>query len=297
MADKEKKNKQSFFQKLRNKYKLIVINEKTFEERFTFRLSRLNVFIVIGTISILLVVATIYIIAFTPLREYIPGYTNVKMQKNLYNLVLKTDSLQIELNRRDFYIEIIKNAMEGKSISNIDANFTNSENKNNYDSISLTKSVEDSLLREEFENLDKFNLLYSDEETGAAFSSSSISSYFFFTPLKGKIINGFNLKNKHYGIDIIGKENDVIKATLDGTVIFSTWTFETGYIICIQHQANIISVYKHNSALLKSEGNFVKAGESIAILGNSGKLTTGPHLHFELWYNGNPVNPADYMTF
>ena len=124
-----------------------------------------------------------------------------------------------------------------------------------------------------------------------------IRNFFFFTPLKGFVTNNFNALNSHYGIDIVAKKNEPIKATLDGTVIFCDWTIKTGYVIAIQHQNNIISVYKHNSALMKKEGNYVKAGEVIAIIGNTGELTSGPHLHFELWYDGKAVNPKEFMRF
>lgn len=294
IEEKEKKKKKSFLIKLRNKYKLLILNEESFEELFSFRLSRLNVFVAIGATGIILITATIFIIAFTPLREYIPGYTNVKMQKDLYETILKADSLHDVANRYDLYFEMLQGALSGKEVNEIDSSFSNHDGATQYDTITLSRSVEDSLLRIEIENLDKYNLEYPEN---AAFSSSSISSFFFFTPLKGKIINGFNPNKKHYGVDIIGKENEAIKSTLDGTVIFSSWTLETGYIICIQHKANILSIYKHNSALLKKDGNVVKAGEVIAIVGNSGDLTTGSHLHFELWYNGDPVNPTNYMAF
>lgn len=290
---KEKKLKR-LVKKLRNKYKLLILNDETLEERFSFRLSRLNVFIVIGATALILITATIFIVAFTPLREYIPGYTNVKMQKDLYATILKADSLQDVANRYDLYFEMLQGALSGKAVNEIDSSGISHDGSLQYDTITLNRSIEDSFLRAEIENLDKYNLNYSE---GAVFSSSSISSFFFFTPLKGKIINGFNPNKKHFGVDIIGKENEAVKSTLDGTVIFSAWTLETGYIIGIQHKANILSIYKHNSALLKKDGNVVKAGEAIAIIGNSGELTTGSHLHFELWYNGNPVDPQNYMAF
>jgi murein DD-endopeptidase MepM/ murein hydrolase activator NlpD len=141
--------------------------------------------------------------------------------------------------------------------------------------------------------MDQYNLI----TTGIKGSSSSISNYFFFTPVQGIISNGYNPTGRHYGIDIVSKKNEAIKSILDGTVIFSAWTLQTGYVIAIQHQSDIISIYKHNSVLLKREGDFVKAGDPIAIIGETGELSTGPHLHFELWYNGKPVNPREYITF
>jgi murein DD-endopeptidase MepM/ murein hydrolase activator NlpD len=133
--------------------------------------------------------------------------------------------------------------------------------------------------------------------SGNRSGSGSISNFFFFTPIQGIISNGYNPANRHFGIDIVSKMNEAVKSVLDGTVILSAWTLQTGNIIAVQHQSNIISVYKHNSVLLKKEGDNVKAGDPIAIVGESGEMQTGPHLHFELWYNGNPVNPREYISF
>jgi murein DD-endopeptidase MepM/ murein hydrolase activator NlpD len=144
------------------------------------------------------------------------------------------------------------------------------------------------------ESQDRFELNTQEQHSS---KTNDISSFFFFTPVKGTVTNVFNSAEKHFGVDIAAAPNEAIKATLDGTVILSAWTSETGYIITIQHSNNLVSVYKHNSALLKKAGTYVKAGEAIAIIGNSGEYTSGPHLHFELWYNGSPVNPKDYIAF
>ncbi|MFC1731572.1 M23 family metallopeptidase [candidate division KSB1 bacterium] len=272
------------------------MNDENFEERLSFRLSRLNVFIVLGTITIVLIVGTIYIIAFTPLREYIPGYTDVSIQKKVYDNTLRADSLEIAVKQRDRYISDLKRVIDGEIVEI--EKVIDTGNPGKYDTIKLRRSTADSILRAEIENQSEYNLTYGYGESEEMISGSSeLSSFFFFTPVKGIVSNPFDMAKKHYGIDILAKKNEAIKATLDGTVIFSNWTLETGYIIAIQHHYNIISVYKHNSALLKKGGNYVKAGEVIAIIGETGELSTGPHLHFELWYNGNPVNPKDYMTF
>ncbi len=292
----ENNKDKKWYRKLRNKYRLVIMNDETFEERLSFRLSRLNVFIVVGSIGIILIVGVAYIIAFTPLREYIPGYTDVTVQKRTYDNMLKADSIEKAFNYYDWYIHNIKNVIEGKFDDQVIE--YDSEKTTNYENISIKRSVEDSLLRVEIESQDKYNLIYSDNETDEfQTTKTAISSFHFFTPLKGIIINPFNPKGKHYGVDIVAKKNEAIKATLDGTVIFSSWTLETGYVIGIQHQHNLISVYKHNSVLLKKQGAFVKASEVIAVIGETGELSTGPHLHFELWFNGNPVNPRDYITF
>ncbi|MCD4789490.1 MAG: M23 family metallopeptidase [Bacteroidales bacterium] len=293
-SESKKEKRKHWINKLRNKYRLVIVDEGTFEEKVSFRLSRLNVFIAIGTVAIILIVATTFLIAFTPLKEYIPGYTDVTLQKRVNDLLRLTDSLETEFKQNSLYIQNIQNIIEGKEI--IEDTSSKPVQNINYDKIEYTRSVEDSILRAEYENGTSYNLYYNDNEELSA-PTSTLSSSVFFTPLKGIITTEFDLSAKHYGIDIVARQNEAVKATLDGTVIFSDWTVETGYVISIQHKENFISVYKHNSVLLKQEGNIVKAGEPIAIVGESGELTTGPHLHFELWYNGTPVNPMDYIAF
>jgi murein DD-endopeptidase MepM/ murein hydrolase activator NlpD len=255
------------------------------------------VFVVTGTIAILLIIATTFLIAFTPLREYIPGYTDVTLRKRVMQLERLADSLETDLNRKSEYLNNIKNIIEGRYVAT-DEDTTivlpESARDEDYGNVNYTRSPEDSILRQEYEGSNKYELFYNDNHEVAA--KSSRSSFIFLNPLKGIATNEFDVSKQHYGIDIVSKENEVVKATLDGIVIFSEWTVETGYVISIQHQGMYVSTYKHNSALLKKQGSTVKAGEPIAIVGESGELTTGPHLHFELWYNGTPVNPRDYIS-
>jgi len=293
MAKEEKKNK-GWIKKLRSKYRLIIMNEETYEEKISFRLSRLNVFVTLGVLSIVLIILTIYIIAFTPLREYIPGYMDVGLTKQVYELQLKADSIEREFIRKDLYLQNIKNIIEGKDI--VEELSETQDTLVNYEEITLSPSKEDSLLRAEFENIDQYDLRINMHEDLNS-PSPGLSNFIFFAPLDGIITNFFNPLERHYGVDIVAEMNEAVKATLDGVVVFSGWTVETGYVVAIQHQKSILSVYKHNAVLLKRIGDFVKAGEPIAIIGESGELSTGPHLHFELWYNGNPVNPSDYVAF
>jgi murein DD-endopeptidase MepM/ murein hydrolase activator NlpD len=287
---KPKRNK--IYQKLRNKFRLVLMNDETFEEKLSFRLSRLNVFVVVGTIFIILIIGTTFIIAFTPLREYIPGYSDVDSKKRVVELLVRVDSLESALKQNYGYLKNINNIIDG-NVNGNEKLVKPSDKPINYDTITLSKSKEDSALRTEIENEDQYNIGISYDDK----PKNSIKDYFFFAPLKGTVSNNFSIKDKHYGIDIVASPNDIIKSTLDGMVILNAWTLETGYVIAIQHQNNLISVYKHNSVLLKKEGMYVKAGEAIAYVGNSGELTTGPHLHFELWYNGNPVDPKEYISF
>jgi murein DD-endopeptidase MepM/ murein hydrolase activator NlpD len=282
-----------FISHLKNKFRLVIMNDSTFEEKLSFRLSRLNVFVVSGTIIILLIVITTFIIAFTPLREYIPGYGDFKTKHRLDDLTLKADSLEKALIDKDLYLYNIKNIIEGKEI--VEKLPDKPDSTRNYGNIKNSKSKEDSNLRQEIESQNQYNLSFSEEGTSP--TNYSISSFFFFCPIKGIVTNGFNTSEKHYGVDIVAAKDEAIKATLDGTVIFTSWTLETGYVIAIQHNSDMISIYKHNSGLLKKQGSSVRAGEAIAIIGSSGEQSSGPHLHFELWYNGRAVNPRDYIVF
>jgi murein DD-endopeptidase MepM/ murein hydrolase activator NlpD len=267
------------------------MNDQTFEERMSFRLSPLNVFVLTGIVVISLIIFTIYAIAFTPLKEYIPGYADIHMKRQLIQMTYQADSLSASLQARDIYLENLRKLINGEI--GADSLYAFEPSQIRYDTVKFApKSSADSLLRAEMESQDRFTLT-----VGSTEEATGVTSYYFFTPLKGTITNEFDSRTKHYGIDIVASANEVIKTTLDGTVIIADWTTETGYTIGVQHSNNMFSLYKHNSALLKSVGDYVKAGEVIAIIGNSGEFTTGPHLHFELWYNGNPVNPKDYMTF
>ncbi len=298
MAKSQKKNKsqkKQWYYRLRDKYRLVIMKEDSYEEKISFRLSRLNVFVAITTTSIILIILTIFIIAFTPLREYIPGYMDPSIPVKLYNLQRKADSLEKNLASKDLYINNIRNIIEGREITE-----TSSDNQYediNYDTIKIQPSKEDSILRAEYEKQSKFNLFISDFSNKDYIDENIQNELLLFPPVSGFITNHFNLAQGHYGIDIVAEKGDAIKSILDGTVVFSEWTLETGYTICVQHQNNILSVYKHNSSLLKKQGSNVTAGEPIAIIGSSGELTTGPHLHFEIWYNGTPVNPEDYISY
>jgi murein DD-endopeptidase MepM/ murein hydrolase activator NlpD len=294
-SEKKERRKIGWKDKLRIKYRLVFMTDDTLEERFTFKLSRLNVFIALGTLTIVLIFLTSILIAFTPLREYIPGYTNVGLQKKLYVLQRKTDSIEKDLIRKDQFIRSLKDVMGGKDFTD-DKTMTR-DTMRRYGDIRLKRSAEDSLLRAEVESQGKYNLYKREARESAGYKSASIGGILFFPPLKGVVTNDYNPARMHFGVDIVARQNETIKSVLDGTVIISNWTVETGYVITVQHHQNIVSVYKHNSALLKKTGDLVRAGEPIAIIGETGELATGPHLHFELWYDGSTVNPKEYISF
>jgi len=289
MAKEEKKKR--FFQRLKSKYKLVIMNEETFEEKASFNLRPLNVFVTVGIVIILLITLTTFMIAFSPLREYIPGYADVKMQRQVYSLVLKADSMERALNVRDLYIQNINDIINGKAGA---GDSLKKSEATRFDTIqSLKKSPQDSMLRKEIESQDRYTLGVKDNSNFL----NSMSGFLFFPPVKGTVTNRFDAVTKHFGIDIASQANEAVKATLDGTVLLANFTSETGYVIAIQHSNNLLSFYKHNSSLLKKPGDFVKAGDVIAIIGNSGELSTGPHLHFELWYNGSALDPQKYISF
>lgn len=290
--EKEKKSKK-FYRRLKNKYRLVILNDDTFEEKVSLRLSPLNLFTIAGLIALFLIVVVTILIAFTPLREFIPGYTDVDLRKNLVHQTLRADSLEKVVTVQTEYMNNINSIVSGR-VPNPDSALNSKENQGqvNMEDINFQKSQEDSALRAYVESEEKFSIQHNVNK-----SVPDISKFYFFPPLKGHITNKYSAEKDHFGIDVVASENEAVKATLDGTVVFSGWTVETGHVIQLQHARDLISVYKHNSVLLKQTGDYVKAGEPIAIIGNSGALTTGPHLHFELWYSGKSIDPEDYIVF
>ena len=288
MAKSEKKSKK-IKKKLLHKYRLVILNEDTFEERLSLNLNRLNVF-VLGTLSaIFLITFTTILIAFTPLKEYIPGYSSTSLKKKAVALSFKTDSLQRVIDFNEKYFASIKQVLQGEvSVADFDKDSIIQAVKQEVSEVDLSPIKEDSLLREKVDKEDKYSLF----ET-----ATSKANFVLFPPVSGTISEPYDVKSKHYAVDIVVEENTPIKATADGTVIFAEWTAQTGYVILIEHSSGLISVYKHNASLTKSQGDLVKAGEVIATAGNTGELTTGPHLHFELWSDGYPVNPTNFIDF
>ena len=287
--------KEKWYEKLRSKYRLVILNDQTFEERFSFRLTRINVLLTLIFLGVIFIIITFFIIAYTPVREYIPGYPTVDQKKEIYRLNLFADSLLNNIRQKDIYLQNIKNIIEGNREIHQQPDLPSEENR--YDTLKITKSVEDSLLRAEFESSEMFNLYFNDPGQKNELTRTSIRSFNFFRPLNGIITSPFNITEKHFGTDIVTGHNEAVTATLDGTVIYANWTLETGNVIAIQHTSNLVSVYKHCSVLLKKEGDHVRAGEPIAIAGQSGEFSSGPHLHFELWYNGTPIDPEEYIIF
>ena len=286
------KNNKNWKEKLQNPYRVVVLDDSTFEEKTSFTLSALNLFVFIGSLSLFLIFILTYIIAFTSLREYIPGYADVKLRRNVTELMQRADSLEESLLAKDLYIKNLDDVLHDKvSVTQIE-NAVKSKGVN-FEELNVSKSASEESFRKEIENKDKNSLAYSSGKSGM----DGIAGLFFFNPAVGMVSSSFNSVENHFGIDIVTKKDESIKSTLAGTVIYSGWTSESGYMIQIQHNNDIVSVYKHNSVVLKNEGERVNAGQVIAIVGNSGEITTGPHLHFEIWHKGTAIDPQDYISF
>lgn len=290
MNKKSESKRNKLFRKLTNKYRMVLLNEDTFEEVGYMRLTRLNLIAVMGVVLILLVAIVYSLIAFTAIREFIPGYPDAAMRQNIRQNAMKLDSLEYEQAIRDQYFDNMKRIITGEMPENYMNDTTGVVKPQD---ITFLRSANDSILRQQVEAEEQFRLSVLDEENG----DRNLYDMHFFTPVNGIVTRTFNPMEGHYGIDLVSAPNEVVKAALDGTVTISTWTLETGYVIQIQHDFELISVYKHNATLFKSVGQKVVAGDAIAIVGNSGELTTGPHLHFELWHDRVPLNPADYIVF
>lgn len=289
---KENKETES---KLRKKYHLVVYNNDTYEEKANFKFTLLAFLNIVIFSSVLLIVLVTYLIAFTPLREYIPGYTDVSLNRRVYEMERRADSLELVFKQKDLYINNLKRIIMGDDFETDSVNSLLTASSNtNFNNITDKKSKEDSLFRVEYESETRNNLFKHEIISNIPAEYKLVA---FFCPMTGVVTSHFNREEKHFGIDIVADNNSVIKATSDGTVVYSDWTVENGYCIGIQHNGNLFSVYKHNAVLLKDDGDFVSAGEPIAIYGNSGSMSTGPHLHFEIWYNGTPLNPEDYISF
>jgi murein DD-endopeptidase MepM/ murein hydrolase activator NlpD len=268
---KEDKKKNNW----RDKYRFSVINDHTFEEVWRIRLTQYNAFLLI-----------------TFLVVFIPGYPDVIMRRNILMSSIRLDSLDRELALRDKYFANLNAIISGNLPAEL---YARQDTSKNYKSINFSVSPEDSALRARVENDEKYNLTLGPSSPEA---SVNLAGLHFFPPVKGIISGRYDIRTKHFGTDIVTKPNAYVSAALDGTVIFTGWTMETGFVIELQHQNNIVSVYKHNASLLKETGDLVRAGETISVVGSSGEMyTSGPHLHFEIWYKGSALDPEKHILF
>ncbi len=281
------KQNKSFWKRIKFKYKLLFVNEATLEEVWSFRLSQLSVFIYICLFALILITLTSTIIILTPIRNYLPGL-DIELRKEILQNALKVDSLEKELAEQSFYLENISTILSGNmTIDSIEHGDTISYQKANFD---IARSERESTYMQRFEEEEKYSLT-------ALNPDSEQPEFFFYKPLNGIISSSFNTEKSHFGIDLTAKPQENVLATLDGTVVYIGFDPKFGNVISLQHENDFISIYKHNHVLLKKTGDRVITGEAIAIMGNTGELSTGIHLHFELWYKGEPVNPEDYIAF
>ena len=268
-------------------YRLVIQEEKTYKEKFKLKLSRTNVFLTGTFISLIIVSITTSIIFFTPVREYIPGYDTTKMRIQAINNLERLDSLINQLSINENYLEAVSQTINGEDYKNI---YTNESQRISVDLSELDMSlrVEDSILRKVVEREDKFNVIESETQTLNLEMSP---------PVRGIIIESFDVSIKHYGIDIVLKEQTPVKAVADGIVLLSEWTIDSGHTVIVYHKDQLTSVYKHNYLSKVKTGDYVKQGQVVALSGNTGELTSGPHLHFELWDSNGPINPEDFIIF
>ena len=287
----KEKNNNPFFIKLKHKYRLILMNDSSLEEQISFRFSALDVITVLTIGCVLLFVFFLLLVGYTPLNEFVPGKASSSLHKELIAITLKTDSLEKKLLVNELYLKNITAIVNGEDPINISTENTLVLSASETE-LSFKKSKEDSLLRLAVEAEDKISISPTDKK-----DNLEMESTLFFSPIKGVVIHGFDRKKNHFGTDIVAKQDEPIKCVFDGVVVISHWTSETGNVIGVQHANGMFSLYKHNSILFKRAGEYVKSGEVIAIIGNSGELSSGPHLHFELWHKGTPVNPENYISF
>ena len=283
-----KNKRKAFWKNFKFKYKLTITNENTLEEIVGIHVSKLNgVSVLLSAVTVIFLIASL-IIVFTPLRNYLPGYMNTEIREQVVTNALRADSLQWLLERQRLYIMNIQDIISG----NIKVDSVHS-----MDSLTETRTEElmertqaEAEFRKQYEETERYNLTTMD-------NAQAVPGLIFFRPTRGMVSSGFDANHKHFGIDIAASPNESVLATLDGTVILATYTADTGYVIQVQHSQNLVSVYKHCGSLLKKVGDSVKAGEAIALVGNTGEKTTGPHLHFEIWNRGRALDPSNYIVF
>ena len=282
------KERKTFSAWLTNKYLLIIRNEEDFAEKRSLNFTYSKV-IALFFSFFLLVLAISTLLVNTVLSEWFdPRYAQRQLKKELVGLTTKVDSLNIQNRLKDNYINTFRNMLTG-GISSEEIGIGEKNINTKEVDIDYVDPIDDKI-RKEFEG-EEFDVSIVSNS-----SYENVLHLHLFKPIEGIIIEEYSPENNHYAIDIVAKKDEPVKSVAAGTVILSSWTDDTGYVVGVQHESNLISFYKHNAVLLKKVGDFVKAGDIIAIIGNSGDLTTGPHLHFELWHAGNPINPKNYIS-
>jgi murein DD-endopeptidase MepM/ murein hydrolase activator NlpD len=284
---------------IKHKHRFVVMDTDTFKEKFSFQLSGINLFVTVGVTIIVLIVLTTVLIAFTPLREYIPGYTDTEMVEQTYVNAKKIDSLEVVLNNQEWMIATMQAVLRGEQVGDDFVEAVEDSTSTLAVAVKAYKhSKEDSLLRVDVENEDnRYQVKQKASQATVNAEVQPVVTHLFYAPLKGNIVAPYNAAERHYGVDISAANNTPVNAAYIGTVLFAGFTAENGYVIALQHPAGVITVYRNNSALLKHQGDVVRAGEPIAYVGTGHKREVGPYLHLEVWVNGSPVNPEEYIAF
>ena len=289
----KRREKESLFKKLHYKYRISIFNEDTIEEVWRGRLSRFMVMSTIGVVAFLAAALMVVLFFFTPLKEYIPGYPTGQMRKEILSNAILADSLQRKVERQaDFFIGI-KNILEGNIPEELMEDTAHVNHEQLFSNLNFAPSGDDTLFRAYVEKEEKYNLQVLVERD----TIDKDEEVLLILPVKGVVVTSFDPIAKHFGIDLVTAPDENILSVASGTVILCNYTINTGYVIGIVHANNLISIYKHNSRLTKKVGDKVLAGDIIAVVGNTGELTTGPHLHLELWRNGDPIDPQKYIVF
>jgi murein DD-endopeptidase MepM/ murein hydrolase activator NlpD len=283
-----KKKKHTLIDKLSERFHILLVNEKTLEKRKLFSSSSINL-IASSLFAFLLLLSTSFMLIYTtPLKEYFRGYTSIELRENALENSMKLDSLESLYISQSKYIKSLKDLLSGNiSFEDLDQNPENTES-NSLELEIVQTNLDDSLLRALVDEEDKYNAF---DLQGERFTTV------LFPPVKGGLSSGFDYESKHYGVDIAMPENSPVHSISEGIVVFAEWTSETGFVIILEHLNGLTSIYKHNSSIIKTQGDRIETGEIIAFTGNTGSLTTGPHLHFELWFRGEPVDPESYIEF
>lgn len=283
MANRNKEKKS-------RKFRLAVIDDKTHQQLVTLHFTRTSFFVTVVTFLVVLSAGIYSIIAYTPVRTFIPGYPDARSKRAAIQNAITIDSLERVVFRWELYSENLRRVVEGEEPIKIDSLIKISDKSGANDFDMDEAALRDSMLREQVKEEEQFGI------SGRTRRNLPIEGLLFFTPLKGVISQGYDPALHPY-VDITAQAGSVVKATLDGTVIFAGWSDDAGNTIQIQHDGDIVSIYKHNDKLLKKVGDKVTAGSPVALVGNTGDLTTGAHLHFELWHKGETVDPTKYIKF
>ena len=287
------KPKRTLSERLTTKYQLVIRNEDNLAEKTTIGFTYAKLLVITASGFLAIFIFSLFLSKTLLAKWFDPKHAQMEANQRLYELALKVDSLALEVDRKDRFILNFQRILSGDTSSGFvdPAQALKDDNQQVKAVGNMKLNASDSQFRKEFEQ-SEYSMV-----TLTSGKYRELQEMFFFSPITGLISDKYDVKKGHFGVDVVAKANEPVKCVADGTVVMASWTQDSGYVIAVQHRANLVSVYKHNAELLKKVGSFVNAGDIISIVGNSGEMTDGPHLHFELWYNGNSLNPEEFVTF